>query len=430
MYFTVEELIKQSHSLIKPIPGFSKLYKPNYNRNIVKCLPTAYSCLNRNFKSENTLFGDNKLRPFLKEILNDEIENIIFIILDSLGFNEFLKFSEILKEKAFYFPISSVFPTITSSAITSIHTGSYPEQHGILGYKILFDELGLIINTLRFSTEKAPYSDSLSKIGIDMKKLIWRDSLHLKSESDKILDVSLYQNSIARSGLSTIINQSENTIPYANIIDGFSIISKILKQSKMKLIHIYTELFDLLFHKYGINSYQSKFGFEYFEGVLKFLKKIVNPKIANKTVLMMVSDHGQQAVNPNNIIKFTKSEVKEFSKILRSPPGKSGRTLHFYSIEDKIQDVYELISSKITDEGYVFTFDQISNIIKFKNKDISNVRRRLGDVLVLLTDNNNATYKIESENDDLIESYLLGQHGSLSFEEVNSFCGLIKLKDI
>ncbi|MHA1409843.1 MAG: alkaline phosphatase family protein [Candidatus Odinarchaeia archaeon] len=426
-----EKLIHQAESLIKPVKQYEGLYLPNYKRNITQVLPTIMKALGRDLR-EDTLYNDGYLKPYLKEVFSEDTMNVVFLVIDSLGFNDFLENSKLLKEKMLFFPISSVFPSITSSAITSIHTGSYPEEHGILGYKILIDELGVLVNTLNFATEGKGVKGSLIKAGIDFKKFIWKKSLHLaEHDQEDFLDVSLYNTSIAKSGLSTIINSEENIIPFENMVDGFSLIAKALnRKHSHKLIHMYLDIIDIIYHKYGPRSYQSKFSFELIEGFLQFLIKLLNNEDIKNTVLVIVSDHGQHHTTPEKVIKFDKGEVEKFSRVLRIKPGKSGRTLHFYSLADKVEEAYEMITEKIGGRGYTFTFNEISKIIEFKTKDLNKVKMRLGDIITILKNDYTASYKIEEKQIHKTDTALLGQHGGLSFEELNSFCGIIRLADI
>ncbi|MHA1754945.1 MAG: alkaline phosphatase family protein [Candidatus Odinarchaeia archaeon] len=428
-----EKLLNNAKELIKPIKGYSSLYKPNYSRNITQCLPTVYHIFGENIDEKRTFLKDSTIRKEIISISDFDVENIIFMVIDSLGFTQFLDYTNILS-KSLVFPVSSVFPSITSSAIMSIHTGSFPEEHGILGYKILFDELGVLVNTLKLSTDKAQYRDSLTKVGVDFSKFIWEKSMHF-NEYNKIMDVSLYAHNIAYTGLSTLINKIENTIAYGNLIDGISIISKLIKMKKFnkKLIHFYIDEIDYLSHLYGPKSKHVEFSIKLLEEKLLFLKKSISNEEAKKTLLFIVSDHGQHEVNPEKIVRFSEDEINQLSNLLRSKPGKSGRTLHFYTEDSKIEEVKQLLEIKFENKGCVFTFNELYETLEIEHINFrENVRNRIGDIIVILTNENTASYKKdnEEEGEELIENELLGQHGGISFEELCSLTALIKLSEL
>lgn len=80
-----------------------------------------------------------------------EARSVVLLVLDGLGWNA-------LTEHADAMPtigameggkITSVVPSTTATALTSICTGLAPAQHGVVGYRMLVD--GVVLNVLRWS---------------------------------------------------------------------------------------------------------------------------------------------------------------------------------------------------------------------------------------------------------------------------------------
>lgn len=430
MFIERDELVKDSFRLIKPVVDMRGVYSPNYKRNITMVLPTLMRTLGLDLEEANTLLSDRYLKSYLEEVLSSRVENIVFLVIDSLGFQQFTKYSKLLSNKAFYFPISSVFPTITSTAIMSLHTGKYPEQHGVLGYKIFIEELGTIIDTLKFSTEKAQYRDSLTRIGLNFSNFIWEESLHKKIDSERILDVSLYNYSIANTGLSTVLHP--NIVSFGDMIDGFSLVNKLLCKSdgKRKLIHIYMDSVDELSHKYGPESFQIELNINLMEKALKALSSGIPPGEAEKTVLVLASDHGQSRVDPQSQLNLQDMDSEQGLRYFRSAVGKSGRTLHFYVKRDKIEEAYNFISERIGENGLVFRFDDLRRRLGLKAGRAGKVKNRLGDIICVLTAEKTAQLRSSEAEAKIIDTPLLGQHGGLSYEELCSICAFINLKEL
>ena len=76
-------------------------------------------------------------------------------MLDGLGANEVEGRPGILRELAAMdgTQITTVVPSTTSTALTSIATGLAPAQHGILGFRMLVDDE--VLNVLRKQTQAA-----------------------------------------------------------------------------------------------------------------------------------------------------------------------------------------------------------------------------------------------------------------------------------
>ncbi len=424
-----EKLVEESLQLIKPVKGFTDICKPNYQRSITMVLPTLMQALGIEVDNKTTLYSDARLKNRLKEILSGEISNIIFLVIDSLGFKQFVKYSKVIAAKSFYFPLSSVFPSITSTAIMSLHTGVPPEQHGLLGYKIFIEELGTIIDTLKFSSEKAQFRDSLTKLGLDFSNYLWRQSLHKQVNEENILDVSLYHYTIASTGLSSVLHN--NIVSFGDPIDAFSLAGKLLcKENDRKLLHIYLEVVDELSHKYGPESLQVEMSFKILEESLKAIKLGLPEDIAKRTILVLTSDHGQHATNPSQIINMQGLESEENVKYFRSGIGKSGRTLHFYVKPEMLDEGYSLISDIIGDRGMVFKYEDLKKII-FQRKNYNlKVKQRLGDIICVLTGGYTANLKNNESENRIIDTPLLGQHGGLTYDELCSVCAFINLKEI
>jgi predicted AlkP superfamily pyrophosphatase or phosphodiesterase len=311
----------------------------------------------------------------------------------------------------------------------SLHTGASPEQHGLLGYKIFIEELGTLIDTLKFSSERAQFRDSLTKLGLDFSNYLWRQSLHKQVSKENILDVSLYHYTIASTGLSSVLH--DNIVGFGDMIDAFSLANKLLrKEDKKKLIHIYLDVVDELSHKYGPESIQVEMSFKILEESLKAIKLDLPEEIAEKTILVLTSDHGQHVTDPAETINMQSVESEENAKYFRSGVGKSGRTLHFYTKPDMVEEAYTILSNIIGGRGFLFKYEDLKKII-FQSKTCTvKVKQRLGDIICILIGDYTASLKNNGAENKIIETPLLGQHGGLTYEELCSICAFINLKEI
>jgi len=79
---------------------------------------------------------------------------VVLLVLDGLGWNSLCEHAERMPELSGMGggPITTIVPSTTASALTSITTGLAPAQHGIVGYRMLFG--GEVLNVLRWSVER------------------------------------------------------------------------------------------------------------------------------------------------------------------------------------------------------------------------------------------------------------------------------------
>jgi len=86
----------------------------------------------------------------------DGVRCVLLLVLDATGF---VQLSQCLVEEQSIFaraadagflqPITSVFPSTTVSALTTLWTGRTPLEHGFLGTRLLLPELGVLANMLK-----------------------------------------------------------------------------------------------------------------------------------------------------------------------------------------------------------------------------------------------------------------------------------------
>ncbi|MGQ9721936.1 MAG: alkaline phosphatase family protein [Candidatus Jordarchaeum sp.] len=414
----------QDINIVKPLFDNEDLFIPNYNQNIFMAMPTAFQILGVKVSDRKTLFENKNCKRMLEE--NDclEAKYVVNVMVDSLGTQQFLLADRFLKiyKKINGIVLSSIFPTITSAAIPSIHFGLPPERHGIMGHKILFPQLGTIVDTLKMASVKSPNYDMLYRSGIDVKLLLLEEGIYNILDEEDVLHTELLPWNIAGTGLSHLLGTEKNSIGYSELIDAFSVAKRILEkyEGRKTLINIYIGLLDSMSHTYGPFSAEYKHAMNYFETTLLNFIKSLNENIAKKSVLTLFSDHGQDELEMEKKIKLNETEIAEVSKFLRFPPGRSGRVLHFYVKEDCSQNLIEWLKVKIGDAGVAFTFDEVQSKLLPETRTPEVIRSRVGDVLLIMKKGGEMRTEKEEENNEteIIEKTFLGSHGSLTYNEI------------
>jgi len=398
------------------------LFRPNYKRSIHMALPTALSFLGLRLPEKKYSFlSDTKsLRKTMEDNSCFDVDKVIMIVADSVGVEQFKKFSYLagVHNELGGFELSSVFPTITSTALASIHLAVTPGIHGVFGHKIYFKELGAVVDTLKMSTMSFRARDALVRVGIDVRALSYCGSPYDLVEQQGIEHVELLENEIAGTGLSNMIYRRQVAHGFSNLIDAFSIAKSVLEQERDKkiILNLYTGILDALSHKYGPLSEEYGLGARFLEENIRRLIRSISDSVAEKTAFIFFSDHGQDSIDPKLNIVFTKNEIEEFSKLLRAPMGKSGRVLHFYVKKGCEEKLLRALRDKIREQGYIVTFEEASR--EFVGRIIypEMSRQRLGDIIVLLKKSVNVeTQKDESQGD--WEAQFLGSHGSTTLNE-------------
>lgn len=244
------------------------MFKPNFKNSILNVSAT----LDKFLGNKNNAVSIKEL----EYILNKGYKNVIYICFDGMGIyplkqnlkgNSFLR-KHVLKK------ITSVFPSTTTNATTTLYTAKYPSQHGLLGWSLYFEKIDKCVDIYlgkdSYSTEKIS-----SKVVDDYMKF---DYFFDKNNSEY--------------NLTTIfppyVKREKNNISYETIDELFVNIEKICKSNYKNFIFAYCGEPDATMHKFGVTSCEAK---KKIIEINKYVEELAN-KLTN-SVIVITPDHGQ-----------------------------------------------------------------------------------------------------------------------------------------
>ncbi len=116
------------------------LLKPDFTRSIVNLSATLAEYLG--------CPNEKPTLPLLAEELKKGYRNVVLVILDGMGMHPIARN---LPDSCFFVRnmrqvLTSVFPSTTANATTSILTNRYPMEHGWFGWSLYFEELGRAVD--------------------------------------------------------------------------------------------------------------------------------------------------------------------------------------------------------------------------------------------------------------------------------------------
>jgi len=88
------------------------------------------------------------LAPIILDQFEKEFDQVILLLVDGLSLSVFNQFYNAalkgrqqkewkpLLSKGLFFPLTSIVPSTTSAALTTLWTGKLPIEHGIIGYEL------------------------------------------------------------------------------------------------------------------------------------------------------------------------------------------------------------------------------------------------------------------------------------------------------
>ena len=316
-------------------------------------------------------------------------KTIVLLVLDGLGWEQLQENKECFQTLVEFSGsfITTVAPSTTATALTSITTGAPPGEHGIVGYRIPVE--GGILNSLRWSTgseahKPDPFDFQLMPVFDNQKPKVVTSIDHQGSGfSQAHLRDSRFSGYRDRFELIEIILQSvENFEPF---------------------IYAYWDGIDRIAHEFGFTD-------QYFSELKKCdlmideLLKRLPPNVA----LVVTSDHGQVEVG-DRMLELT----TDLKNLITKQSGEA-RFRWLHALPGAETDL--LISAKETFEecGWILSKDQILNEGWFGPRVNEIVKNRLGDVALVAKDKVGFTDPAEK-----MPFQLITRHGSLTEEEMH-----------
>ena len=282
---------------------------PNYDRSI---LSIASSVLNH--------FGvkdcqHKTLREF-DELLNKDYKNIIVMLFDGLGvsaINEHLDENDFLR-KHFVCPISSVFPSTTVAATTSIESGYSPAETAWLGWDLYFDEIGENVAVFRNALQKngEPAADY---------NVAWK-YIPYKRIFERIEEVNGKGSAVYVSPFS---KHHIKSVPHI-----CRTVKRLSKRRKKKYIYTYWYQPDKAMHDYGVTSKQAH------EQILLINNEVEQLcKRLKNSLVIITADHGL-CDGVNEYLE----DYPELSAMLKVLPSIEPRALSFF-VKDGMKDNFK-----------------------------------------------------------------------------------------
>jgi len=418
-------LLKEIEKLIKAKRRENGFIYPLYESYCLIEVPKfILSFFNVKNKSESLIY--KILEPKLDL---ENVNKIVLVLLDGLSYNYFIEnykefdFFNSIVENGFCFPLTTVFPSTTTSALATIDTGLTPQEHVLLEWYMYLEEFGDLIVTMHFTPFNEKCEDKLIEEGIKPTVLFNGETIYQKLRKKGIKSFSFVNSSYASKAYAKLMRKGSEIHPFINFSDLIINLKKLLeKEENSAYFYAYWDALDAIEHRYGVNNEAQNLEFNALNFLLRKALKNVKGNVAEETLIILTSDHGQTAVNPKETIyldkfkKLKESFRKNFKGKIVLPSG-SPRDLYLHLKPNKINEVKEFLQHKLKDKAEVIDVNEAVKQGLFGSSNKKPKRKfyeRAGDLIILPLNNNTVWYKhVKGE-----KLRYTGLHGGLTEEEM------------
>lgn len=247
----------------------------------------------------------------LHQIDEAGIQRVVLVIIDALALERLQRWQtdgtaplwgESL-QSGILAPLTSITPSTTSAAITSLWSGRSPSEHGLTGYEMWFKEFGVSGNTITHSVMSFPNDPGgLERAGFKAEEALPFPALgtHLAAHG---VETAVFQPaSIVHSGLSRTILKDIKIKRYYTASDLWVNLRNWLEtRSKGRsYAYVYWPELDTLSHVYGPDDERTAAEFGQFSAACErlFLHRL-SPAQRQGTLLILTADHGMVMTHPD-----------------------------------------------------------------------------------------------------------------------------------
>jgi predicted AlkP superfamily pyrophosphatase or phosphodiesterase len=319
-----------------------------------------------------------------------DAEQVVLLVLDGIGWNQLVDRRHLAPTMAAMVggPITSVAPSTTATALTSISTGVAPGLHGIMGYRMVVGRE--VLNVLRWSAN-----------GRDARSSIPPESLQTYDAFEGQRPPVITRAEFRDSGFTRAHLEKTRLVGWRVASTLVAEISFALQRNE-PFVYAYYDGIDKIAHEFGLDRhYDAEFGFV--DRLVADVLEVLPPG----AVLVVTSDHGQVDVGDDVIAP----DAAVMSHV--DVQSGEGRFRWLHARPGHARALFDAALAHHGDRSWVVTVDQVIDEGWFGPTVTDGARSRLGDVALVARE-----ALAFSDPADSGAFPLRARHGSLTADEM------------
>jgi hypothetical protein len=303
---------------------------------------------------------------------------------------------------------TTVFPSTTAAAITTMNTARTPLEHGNIAYFLWLEEFAQVTAMLRWGpaiTRRGSYFDDAS---VDPRRYVQVPSIHGRLR-ERGIPSFVIEPEIFRTEAMTRMHAAEATyvgyvlpssmgVRLRGLLDG---------GAHPAYVYAYWAGLDTVSHLYGPRSAEAAM-----EAALLDLdlRRALGDRDAGDTLVLLTADHGHATTDPDKLIGLV--DDMELRALLRNPPAGEPRLVFLHT--DHASAVREHLDRKWPGLFTLLDRDELIEAGLFGHGGNAVTRRRIGEVVAML-DGDNAASIVKVDGQAFRHR---GSHGGMTPEEM------------
>jgi predicted AlkP superfamily pyrophosphatase or phosphodiesterase len=336
------------------------------------------------------LLGPPDDLPHWMPSLLGDVDQVVLFVVDGLGWQQLQPRLATAPTIATMDgrPITTVAPSTTATALTSITTGLPPGEHGVVGYRIAVH--GEVLNVLRWSTAAGDARQSVPPAK-------FQPNAPFHGERPPVVTRAEYR----RSGFTGAHLDPARYVGYRTLSTLITEVDRHLRAAE-PFIYAYWDGLDKVAHEYGLG--------EHYDAELGWIDKVVERLLAvlpRRAALVITADHGQVDVG-DNVLELSHDVVS-----LCSMQSGEGRFRWLHARSGRVGALLDAAQAAHGDQALVLSREQVVDGGWFGPTVSDAALARLGDVAVVAR--GDVAFHDPRDTGPYV---LVGRHGSLTPAEM------------
>ena len=300
--------------------------------------------------------GEKQLPPLQETgVFGSDFDHVVIVLIDGVGDTQLRWLRDMIPDNPFFLltndegvetRLTSIVPSSTAAALTSIWTGAPAGAHGLIGYDTFLKSYGFVVNYLAYSPVTLMRSTGLVEMaGTPAEDMFEVETMGEILSRQGIISRSYLPIAISTSCLTRAQMRGSTVVPYRSFSDLYTTVRQniVAAAETRSLDFVYYNDIDTYNHQKGMTDERVWLAVDqYLIGLHRLITQLKKEKIG-KTLVLVTADHGHipNTPDPNRDL----NRRPEFLDTLTLRPTGENRLTYFYPKIRKVDEFIRLIEA-------------------------------------------------------------------------------------
>src|SRR5438105_9562779 len=362
----------------------------------------------------------------LDPVLREGVRQVVVVLADGLGTGQLralcaagdtpfiasLLARAQARDQAQLIEATTIFPSTTAAAITTLNTARTPQEHGNIAYFIWLEEFAAVTQMLRWGpgvTRRGSFFDNQT---IDPRDYVKVPSVHRRLRErgamSYVVEPEIFRKEAMTRMHAAEANYAGYFLPSTMGVQVRELLETRPWGERPAYLYAYWSGIDATAHIYGPSSSACATEAALFD---LDLSRALADRPAGDTLVLLTADHGHATTNPDKLIDLVGDE--ELRGMLRNPIAGEPRCAFLHT--DAPAKVRAHLERRYPGAFFLFDRDEAIEAGLFGRGDAEVARRRIGEVCAMLTDDRAASIvRVDGQT-----FRHRGSHGGMTHDEMD-----------